>query len=647
MDKYGEIIEKMSKFLEEEPSGNFTAIDRHNDGIIWHEALRSFELEKMAKFSNNFDDSKELTLIYLSEVCKYIIENTTCPVSDALVGSPQLEKYRKCLALTTSKEVLECHRAFVDKMAQTISIISKHRLIGKESEIGEDVDNAIGVLFETFANLNFEIYQNSGKPIGHLATTALSVQACNSLAECLLRLEKSPDGIYVCYISNPGTLDGWFGFFVKSNGNLFSYHERIDEAYIGQHGNMRNGRYAENKAYDLFPYELCKASEETDYKGYAKEIRIGEQLNLAGENGDDFGIVIRMLLSMAVIARKHSGKTIDGEPVIVNSLLPNNLALLADRESAADTTAVVEWKGSPIVEYTAKTAAPTFDVSKVLNGEYDKEFNDKWKCWFTGANQDIVDVYGEGFEIQQDKILSSNSSLRLIGNGESEQEFIGTKERLRVQAYYEVRKQLCNYIGQKMQDEYDDFGGYEELGKWCREKIETRKPEILKYCLDAFDSIEQKEDKERYLGALYLNSDNPDKSEGHLDGRFGDQVRAVCIDVYNKPGIEFWGVRMMSQYDGDARKHRCWLTGKAASYYFLFSFSSYHQVKDFLGCELPKFCTGWYRDHRYVGNPILDIVDPVSQMITPLEEKYHAFDFAVALSKSAINKIKKEANYAK
>lgn len=644
MDKYGEIIEKMSKFLEEEPSGNFHAIDHTTEGIIWHHAFRKHNLEQMAEFSNNFDETNELTLLYLARLCKFIIENTACPVTEALFGSAHLDMYEECLRLATSEEVRECHRSLVEKMARAVSAISSRKLLGNDMEaLGNAVDDAMDAVFETFPKLKYEIYSNSGAPIGNLSTTSLSVQACGSLAECLLRLEKSPDGIYVCYISNPGTLDGWFGFFVHSNGNLFSYNERIDEAYIGQHGNMRNGRYAEDKAYELFPYELCEPSEETDYKGYSKEIKIGERLKLIGEKGDDFGILIRMLLSMSVIAQNHCGKTIDGEPVIVNSLLPNNVALLAEKETSSDTTAVVKWKGSPIVEYTARCAAPTFDVSKVLNGEYDKEFNDKWKCWFTGANQDIVDVYGEGFEIQQDKILSSNSSLRLIGNGESEQEFIGTKERLRVQAYYEVRKQLCDYIGQKMQDEYDDFGGYEELGKWCREKIEARKPEILKYCLDAFNSIEQKKDKERYLGALYLNSDNPDKSEGHLDGRFGDPVRAVCIDVYTKPGIEFWGVRVMSQYDVDARKHRCWLTGKAASYYFLFSFSSYHQVKDFLGCELPKFCTGWYRDFRYGGNPILDIVDPVSQMITPLEKKYHAFDFAVALSKSAINKIGKNA----
>ena len=638
MNNYGELIEKMSKFLEEEPSGNFTAIDYHNDSIIWHKAFRSFELEKMAEFSNNFDDSKELTLIYLSEICKYIIEKTTCPVKEALIGSPQLEKYRKCLALTTSKEVLECHRAIVDKVAQTISIISKHRLIGKESEeIGEFVDNAIGVLFETFTNLKFEIYLNSGKPIGNLATTSLSVQACNSLAECLLRLEKSPDGIYVCYISNPGTLDGWFGFFVKSNGNIFSYNERIDEAYIGQHGNMRNGRYAENKAYDLFPYELCKASEETDYKGYAKEIRIGEQLNFAGENGDDFGIVIRMLLSMAVIARKHGGKTIEGEPVIVNSLLPNNIALLANKESNANTTAVVEWKNSPIVEYAAKSAMPTFDVSKVLNGEYNREFDKQSGCIFGEKRQDIVDAYGEGFTIEQDKILASNSSLRLIGDGESEQEFIGTKGRLRTQAYYEVREQLSNYIEQKMEDEYKAFGGGEQLDKWYREHLLARRETILRYCLEAYNS-KKTDDEGHTYGSIYINSN---KDEPGLDSRFGNGYHAVEVSVSDKTGMGFYGSFMLCQTKGWNRK--CWITGCEPSYYFRFRFYTYQQVEEFIGCGLPKFCIGWERDHFPSGNTILSIVDPIDQMVHPLMHRgrQFSFDVAVALSKSAINKIAK------
>lgn len=641
MDAIDQIISGLSKFLEEEPSGSFQAIDRETDGFYWHRAIRNFELEKLSKFSNEFDSNQELTLLHLANMCRFLIEHTTCPVIDALLATPQLEKYQKCLEMTNSAVLAECRRSILMRLAATVNAMSPKKLIGDyEKSIGKAVDDGIEVLFESFPKLHFEVYMNSGKQIGSLSTTSLSVQSCQSLAECLLRLEKSPDGIYVCYISNPGTLDGWFGFFVKSNGNLFSYHERIDEKYIGQHGNMRNGRYAENKAYDLFPYELCKASEETDYKGYYKEINIGEKLSLVG---DSFDLIIRMLLSFVVIAQKHGGKTIDGEPVIVNSLLPNTLALLANKESAADTTAVVEWRGSPIVEYTAKCAAPSFEVSKVLNGEYNREFNEMPGCIFTGSRQEIVDAYGAGFTIDNTKVLSSDSSLRLIGNGESEQEFIGSKDRLRAQAYYEVRGQLCDYIGKQMEDEYKAFGGDEQLGKWYRERLESRKDTILKYCLEALNAAKTDEEGD-FFGSIYLNSD---KDKPGLDSRFDKEYpsNAVEVRVYDKTGMGFWGYFMLSTPSKKpfSSKRLCWINGSVASYYFKFDFYDYHQVQDFLGCNLPKFCVGWEYDHHSSGNSLLNMVDPIDDMIHPLMDRRNpfSFNFAVALSKSAIKKIKK------
>lgn len=630
--KNGEIIQKMSTFLMEEPRGRFFV-----EG--WHKSFREFHLEKMAKFYNNFDDTGELTLLYLSRFCKMLIENTGCYVMEALINSPQLEKYRECLAWTTSKEVLEYHQSLVEKMALAVSAVSGQNLIGDMSSFGKDVDEAVDAVFETFPKLKFETYYNSGVPIGNLSATSLSVWSCGSLAECLLRLEKAPDGIYVCFISNPGTLDGWFGFFVHSNGNLFSYNERIDEAYIGQHGNFRNGRYAEDKAYDLFPYELCKASKETDYKGYAREIRIGEQLKLIGEKGEGSGILIRMLLSMAVIEQKHVGKTIEGETVIVNSLLSNNLALIAESKESSKTTAVVEWKSSPIVEYTAKSAIPSFETKKVLNGEYNKEFDEKRGCYFTDRRQDIVDAYGDGFSINQDKILLSKSSLRLIGDGSVEQEFIGNKDRLRAQAYYEVREQLCEYIWNKMEAEYQAFGGEEGLGKWYRERLLEKKDTIINYCLQAYKSANTNEEGRTY-GTIYLNSD---KERSGIDSRFGETCTAVKVRVSDRTDMGFWGCFMLSQKKNDNRT--CWINGSKVSYYFRFEFYTYHQVQDFLGCSLPKFCIGWERDHTPSGNSILNIVDPIDTMIHPMMDRRNpfSFDFAVALSKSAINKIGKRS----
>ena len=630
MPQIKDIIERMSQFMSEEPSGKFTVGG-------WHKALREYELKDMAEFSNKYDDSKELTLIYLANFCRELIEHTSCPVGDAIRGTKQLKKYKDCFALVNSKQVRDVKDALVEKMAAVVDMLSTQKTIGDSATIGKAVDIGIDALFNCFAKLGFEIYANSGKPVGSLGTTSLSVLSCMSLAECLLRLEKSPDGIYVCYISNPGTRDGWFGFFVRSNGNMFSYNERIDEAYIGQHGNMRNGRYTEGKAYDLFPYELCEASEETDYKGYAREIRLGKSLNLVDEK--NLGLVVRMLLCLSVIARRHCGATIEGEPVIVNSLLPVNLALLAQNSESFSTTALVEWKSSPLVEYAAKLAVPTFEVSRVLNGDYNKEFNGLGRCWFLGLRQDIVDAYGSGFTIQNDKILASNSSLRLLGNGESEQEFIGTKSRLRVQAYYEVRKQLCNYIGRQMADEYKSFGGRDGLNSWYRENLNAVKDKILRYCLEAYSSIGPKKDDD-CIGSVFINSNKDDVGQ---DSRFGNSktpTKAAAVEVYLKVGLGFWRVMMLSAYED--RKYKCWLTGRTACFFFRFSFYSYHQVQEFLGCNLPRFCTGWYRFHRYSGNPILDIVDPVERMKTPLAETDVPFDFFVALSKRGIRKLKKD-----
>ena len=631
MPQIDEIIERLSRFMVEEPSGDF-----HVAGW-WNKTFREYELKKMAEFSNEFDASKELTVIYLADFCRHLIENTSCPVSDAIHGTEQLKKYRECYELACSSPVRNCKSAIVEKMAKVVNALSKQKTIGGTEAVEKAVENGIEALFDNFARLKFEVYATSGRPVGALSTTSLSVLSFQSLAECLLRLEKTVDGIYACYISNPGTRDGWFGFFVRSNGNMFSYNERIDEAYIGQHGNMRNGRYTENKAYDLFPYELCEQSDETDYKGYAKEIRLGEKLNLV--DGNDFGLVIRMLLCLSVIAGKHCGETVSGEPVIVNSLLPNNLALLAQKGESSGSTALVEWRSSPIVEYTAKSAVPKFDERKVLRGEYNSEFDKLPRCIFSGLRQDVVDAYGEGFKIQQDRILASDSSLRLIGKGECEQEFIGQKKRIQAQAYYDVRKQLCNYIGRKMQKDFKDFGGREGLSKWYAEKISAMKDTVLKHCLECFKKVKE-EEGERCVGITYLNSDEKGK-----DTRFGDAehpVEAVDVRAYNKVGIDFWGVMMLSQLKDN--HHRCWLTGSAASYYFRFSFYSYQQVDAFIGGGLPKFCTGWFSTGtQYCGNDILNMVDPVDRMVTPLSGDHRAFDFIVALSKSAINRLNREA----
>ena len=620
MSTIAEINNSMLKFLKDEPSHSLRA----------DHALYDYQIEKLVKFSNEFDSTGELTLVYLAAVCLRQIKSTVAPIMAMLLNSHSLEPYWRCMQNINSEVVKECRRNIVNRLAAIISSVSEQGLIGDANAIDEALDDAVEAIFDSFAHLRFEVYLNSGLPVEDFDHFSSSVQVSGSLAEMLLRLEKAPDGIYVGYVSNPG-LDGWFGFFCKSRGSMFSYNERIDEAYVGQHNNMRNGRYTDDKAYELFPYELVKFSEERDYKGYSKEMDIEDQRQLLDTN--NFGMFIRTILSMALISRRHIGSPVNGDAVIVNSLIASNLAKLKDAD--VSSTAIVKWEASPLVKASAAFETPVFDEGKVIRGEYNAEFNHgngkSWRVsgWFNGTNQDIVDAYAEGFHIEQERLLSSNSSRRLIGDKQTEQEFIGSPERMRLNAYYEVRRQLAHYISRRMQDDLDKFGGLEGLEKWFAERLKERVDKVLSYC---------RKTHERIGNAAHDRVDFGESETQPIDSGFRAVNHSVCVYFAKKPMYSRIWLSDMKDFD-----HICPITGAKANFFFKFEFSTYLQVQDFLGCELPKFCVGWRENKLYNGNPILDVTDPVGNIKSPLIGIYcrNPFSFSIGLSKSGLNKLAK------
>lgn len=612
---------RLVKFLKESPY----------DGFRLKSLLGCYdwELEKISEFSSAYDDTGELTLLYLASECREYIEDTIAPVGALLENPGVLKPYSDCKALIDSPLVNDCRRNLADKLSALIAAISGKKLIGDGNAVVSELDKAIYALFENFRKLRFEVYMNSGRAIDGFDNFAASVQVCDSLAEMLLRLEASRDGIYVGYVSNPGTLDGWFGFFCKSNGNMFSYNERIDEVYVGQHIRLRNGHYADDKAFDLFPYELCNFSSERDYKGYSKEINIGSNRELFKMG--DFSIFIRTVLSMAVISRRHAGLALEEKAVIVDSLLPSNLALLGGNDENAK--AIVKLEGSQLVKAAASYRPPRFEEEKVLAGFYDKEFRHDGKRsyketgWFNGVNQEIVDAYGDGFKINRERVLATNSSRRLIGDGHTEQEFVGSPGRFRLRAYMEVRRQLADHVRKKLHDDYAKFGGVEKLKEWYAERLAERMDKVLSGCADAYNQwIADKNKTSVEYGGVEVQD---------IDDNFRTKTRPRFVAISKKPIRE----RVcLSEFAGG--KYVCPVFHCAASLYFRFGFNTYKQVQDFLGCELPKFCIGWRSNPLYNGNSLLDVTDPVGDLEHPIHGGYGGFDFSfsIGLSKRAMAK---------
>lgn len=192
---------------------------------------------------------------------------------------------------------------------------------------------------EELPKCNEDLFLRGGeiKPITNFST---HIHVFERLSECLLALEQAADGLYVCYIENyRGSLDGNFGFFIKSNGNILSINERINESFPGEHKGRRNGSWLDSKKASLFPYSFIVSATDpkeetpdgdvkvkTDYKGYAYNLFIDEDrlafLNLQPE------AYMPLIVAMLMLNSRYANTTTEHMRIrYVDSLLSVNLAL--------------------------------------------------------------------------------------------------------------------------------------------------------------------------------------------------------------------------------------------------------------------------------------------------------------------------------
>ena len=206
-EKTVQLLNRMLEFLDYDPDKTTF----HVGEVTWH-----FEIRDVVKFANEFDDTGILTLVRLVAICKEYLKETSVSVYELFRNPSVIDRYRGAYDLLKSEEIANARKVILDGLAKVASYVSGGKLIGDAKDFDNSLDESVAVVVQQFRKLNCENYASSGRPVGKLERFATSVQACGSLAECLLRLEKSPDGCYVCYISNPGTLDGWFGLDRKS-----------------------------------------------------------------------------------------------------------------------------------------------------------------------------------------------------------------------------------------------------------------------------------------------------------------------------------------------------------------------------------------------------------------------------------------------
>lgn len=603
--------------------------------------MNSYEYElnrvnkKIEMLLHQYDENGILSIMIAKNMFYTMISKLQIPFESYLQSSDnlfeELKEDREMYATFNSKEVIDSENAYFFNISKLIQKVAGHKLIGDAND--ENLKNMIINSTETVINdlekCRLDVYKKGGI-VENITNFSTQIYVFPSIAKCLLALEKVKDGMYLTYIDFNKSPDSFFGFFIKSNGNLFSISERIPEVYKDSHSNSRNGRWTDEKADKLFPYQYIFKYENYDYKGYSTVYELKEDnlefLHL-GEK-----IYIPLLLGMLFVSKKYSGKILDKDVVYLDTLMPQNITLLSsDKNELAviNNTALVE---------SHKHINFDFDSKKILNREYDDEFLYGKGMSSNNTNQLFVDLYGDGFEIDMNKILTISPNT-LIENSTKESliEFLGTEHQHRLQAFYLIREQLAEYIRENMKKEYIQFGKIQAYKEWFYDAIKTN--------LNKIEDIIAKRYEEYLKGQNFT-----------MDG-WSTTNQEIKTDIYYETNVNYpstsYGYYIVNQKNKreiyDAR------TGAKCTIFFKLNPKDYTALEDLFG-DIPKLIKGWsLNGHSRTGNWILDVTDAVEAIGTPFEYyeysryqeeglgySYFNFCFIIGYSKRGFNKMLKE-----
>lgn len=576
---------------------------------------------------NEYDKTGMLAVIYAKIQFENLMKDIKISIWDILNNPKVYEQELNMYKLFNLPIVNNAENIFIEKLNNVYMSMAKDKFIGNNEK--QQFFNSIETVVEQIDKCNVDLFSKGGK-IGNITNINTKLHIFNTLAECLLAIEKAIDGLYFCFINAGQSADCFFSFFIKDNNNIISINDRIDETYIGQHQKSRNGRWAENKN-GIFPYEYIFNYSEFDYKGYANKYKINEN-NLDLYN-IDINVIMPIIISMLFITFKYSNKDIDLPLHYIDSFLPEN-------QRKIENNKLMIINNSNIVNN--HNINFDFDNNKILSGEYAEEFKEndyKENGVFSNINQLMVDLWGDGFVYNPNNIFINNNIHCLIDNNDIYiPEFVGTEKRMRLQAYKEIRHQLAEYINNKIYNEWINIGKTKPIKEWYKKSLLDNKEFLYKMFANYQYNVEHKNEQPVHENWLKTNGITIHIIEGTYPSLI-DSDSIINCNIY------------------DSWKYTCEVNNKICNLWFVVTPKNWKDIEYLTNKECPKIVKGWSCDgHRTFGNSILDVTDEVEKIQTPFEYKkwdekyqnaYYNFKFAFGFSKSGWNKIKKNLKYDK
>lgn len=575
------------------------------------------QIEKIS----SFDPTGAFSVMYAKKCFLEICNEFQIKLIDFMQNRNALKEECEMWDIFHSEDELRVEQNILDAIDHLVQQATNKKMLGsrdleKEKEVLLDsVDSVV----DDLTKCRVELFLRGTAPIGTISRCSTSIHVFERLADCLLALEQAEDGIYLCYISNHGTSDGYFSFFIKSNGNILSINERQDEAYPGQHKNTRNGRWQDNKGLKLFPYNYIFSFSDHDYKGYASKYMIDmEQLDFFNLQPM---VYIPLIIAMVMLVYKYSGVSLEDMKLSYSdALLSMNVSksLPGMEALAIPETSVIAVKHRGLsVSLTSENVIDSSFGAQYDWNESQKSGKERGEIgYFPGKTESdiFIELYGGGFELDTSSLLEANQHMKALPADRlthvaPNAEFVGSEDRFAMIAYMQGREQLTEYIRDNMFSEYQRFGGRDTVIQWYKETLAESRDRIMDLLKQKVSLVKAGEEENVFCSNLLDASNNPLAFISY--GEETEHTR-VPMDTHplNKAEIRHGRDVLF-----------CPVTGAVSSIFFHIRPRNWKDLALLVGeNEIPKIVKGWKKSgHSVVGNPILNATDAITGIGTPFE----------------------------
>ena len=612
---------------------------------------------------SQYDDTGQIACLFAYDFLVRYCQEQKVPLIDIIHKDTGIQEM---LRLWDEFQIIDINDT-LDTLNQNIARIASElkqvKVIGSCPNEDSTLTDDLSEVISNIETLKENVWNYSGQTCTGFKKFNPYLNVRYSAAEAALEMEAAPyDTISLYLITNHDTLNAYFSYFIKSNGNLIEITDRIDEAYAGQLKHSRNNRWLESKQFSIFPYSSLTNYYGSDYKGYPTSVEIRQKGPICIADLLHHQLQ-RIVLTMFLLSLKYKHMDLSGKEVVYsNDLLEPNIAAVSDRNLP------MLWTPENSMLVTKSNLLNIVPSRyEVLSSSYGVQFDWKqnehtdWKrATFTeGSGEPYVSLYGKDFMVC---LHNDYSNLPLLPVGisgidnfertDNIPEMVGSEKRIRMQAYIDQRTELAYYIRKQMYNEFKDFGCWDGLEKWYQEILwgaqHNPSSPLWRYVYNKFDECE---DDALKSTKIFPPSDHMGSlSESVVDHIFVDRhpyriPNYRIINNYKDPEPDRFPKDL--QYLDN-------FSGAKATCFICVCPTTMNQIQELFGLkEVPRFLTDWrYRGHDTVGNPLLDAHDPMTQVGTPIEDRevalrgevhnYWNFNLAIGVSRSGLRSFKKQ-----